>query len=133
MYDSSNASNTDSVSVKPSTTMSRRISLARGEYRSANDVSSFTPPIAMSTPTVAPINVSTRFSASSKRRSRAVPAPSAARTTSSCSLRTPRISVRLATLAAPMISTNAAAPIRSHSVRRAFSPIASLNGITATR
>ena len=42
-----------------------------------------------------------------------VPAPSAARTTSSCSRRTPRMSVRFATLAQEMIITNAAAPMSS--------------------
>ena len=43
------------------------------------------------------------------------------------------MSVRLATLAAEMIMTNAAAPMSSHSVSRARSPSTSLNGMTATR
>ncbi len=79
------------------------------------------------------MTASRRFSTSSSRRSRPTPAPSAARTASSCSRRTPRISVRLATLAAEITSTNAAAPISSHSVSRARSPITSWKGMTATR
>ena len=89
-----------------------------------------TPPIAMTTPTAAPASVSTRFSARSNRRSRPAPAPIAARTTSSCSRRTPRMSVRFATFAAEMSRTNAAAPMRSQSVRRARSPSTSRKGMT---
>src|SRR6185437_7231998 len=88
---------------------------------------------AMAVPAAAPRNARTRFSTSSSRRRRITPAPRAARTTSSCSRRTPRMSVRLTTLAVEMTITNAAAAMRSHSVRRARSPIASLNGRTATR
>ena len=131
--ESSSASATASASAKPSTTRSSRISLARGEYRSAREMSNPTPPIAMITPRIAPMSVSARFSTSISRRSRDTPAPRDARTTSSCSRRTPRMSVRLTTLAAEMIITNAAAAMSSQSVRRARSPIASLNGMTATR
>ena len=43
------------------------------------------------------------------------------------------MSVRLATFAAEMIMTNAAAPMSSQSVSRARSPSASLKGMTETR
>ena len=87
----------------------------------------------MSTPNAAPTSVSRRFSTRSNRRSRGTPAPSAARNTSSCSRRTPRMSVRFTTFAAEMIMTNAAAAMSSHSVSCARSPSASLKGMTVTR
>ena len=88
---------------------------------------------ATQTPTKAPMSVKIRFSTRSSRRNRPTPAPSAARTTNSCSRRTPRMSVRFVTLATAMSKTNAAAPMSNHSVSRARSPSAALNGIIATR
>ena len=132
--DSSSATAADSASAKPNTTTveadlirPRSNSVARASSNSR------TPPSAMTMPSAAPESVSRRFSTSISRRRRNTPAPSAARTTSSCSRRTPRISVRFTTFAAEMISTNAAEAMSSQSVSRARSPRASLNGITAMR
>jgi hypothetical protein len=61
---------------------------------------------ALSTPSAAPAPQSSRLSASRTRRSAALLAPSAARTTSSPSRRMVRARIRLATLEQAMMKTN---------------------------
>ena len=109
--DSSTATKTTSARVKASTAASTRISPARGLYRAAKAINIRTPPNARRRPSAPPATARTRFSANSRRRSRPVPAPNAARTVSSCSRRTPRMRVTLVTLAQTMIRTKAAAPM----------------------
>ena len=77
------------------------------------------PTPANTSPSAAPPDANTRFSVSNSLRRRPLPAPIAARTASSRSLRTIRVRVRFATLAHARRSTSPTVPMRTRSVGRA--------------
>ncbi len=102
--------------VNSSTVPLMSISAERVVKRSTKATSRSSETLASSRPSAPPMSASSVLSVSSCRNRRQRPAPSAARIAISRSRRTMRARSRLATLAATISSTNAAAPTSTRSV-----------------
>jgi hypothetical protein len=112
---------TETASVKASTGPSMPTSLARVVKRAVKATSRSRPAAASASPITPPISASSVLSVSSWRTSRPRPAPSAARIASSRLRRSMRDSIRFATLAQAISSTQPTAPSSTKSVGRARS------------
>ena len=112
---------TETTSVKPSTVASMPTSLARVVKRAVKATSRSRPAAASPRPITPPMIASSVLSVSSWRTSRPRPAPSAARIASSRLRRSMRESIRFATLAQAISSTQPTAPSSTRSVGRARS------------
>ncbi len=106
----------DTPSVKSSTVVSMRTSVARGVNRPAYCTSRSRPTKASSSPPAPPASARIRLSVTSCRSSRPWLAPSAVRSASSRSRRMVRATARFATLAQTMRSTKPAVLTRMRSV-----------------
>ena len=117
----------ETISVKMSAWSSTWNSRKRGIYPGTSVLNNLTPAAATNSPPTPPRQASVKLSVNNCRISRIRPAPSAARTASSCCLRSVRARVRFATLAQTISNTN---PMRCEQTKQGplqiFAPVGKL-------